>query len=434
MGVQCGSGCPNAGWYAVLCVHIDWLLWTGLLKGLGVMLPTLQEQFKADTWMIGGLIATITAVGSVAGLLSRPLDVLFGTSIVVTVCGFLLGASVIVSSFLTGTLQMTLVLCVVAGPGLVIPNILSRAMTGRYFTTNYATVNGIATAGDAVGLIFAPFTQVLLDTYGWRGAMLLLGAISMHLGVCGLLLRPPPPSAEGRDDYLPIISSAKGPSLDDQESAAAEKKSLLRILKDAVQARGNLFGGAVFRRAAFWIAALVYVGHVFAGTLWLIYFIAYAKSKGFSGYEAVTFTTAAGIGNLVIRILLGLMVDQGWLKLRLAVLISITICGLALLTLPWANSFWLMIGNAVIYDGFFGAKASLVDIYTRELLGAEELVSAFSWMDLLTAIIQITFGFFPGWIFDQTGSYHMAFIILGLISFLPLVSLLVEIVINKGKG
>ncbi|XP_022104111.1 monocarboxylate transporter 12-like [Acanthaster planci] len=434
MGVKCGSGCGNAGWCAVLCVHVDWLLWTGLLKGLGVLLPTLQEQFKADTWMIGGLIATITGAGSLAGPLSRLLEVLFGTRIVVIVCGFLFGASIIVSSFSTSAIQMTLALSLIAGPGLMITNVLSRAMTGRYFTTNYATVNGIATSGHSVGLIaIAPLTQVLLDTYGWRGAMLLLGAISTHLGVCGLLLRTPPPSAEGRDDYLPINSSEEEPSADESRSLKAQKESRFRILKNAVKAQANRLGCTVCNFSTFWIATLVNAGHLFVGSLWMIYLVAYAESKGFSGYEAVTFTTVAGIGNLVIKILFGFMVDRGWLKLRQALLISIVNCALALSTLPLVNSYWLMMVNALIFNGFVGVQGSLSDIYTRELLGVEDLVSAFSWMDLLTALIQIALGFFPGWIFDQTGSYDKAFVILGLISLLPLVSLLVENLLNRRK-
>ncbi|XP_022104114.1 monocarboxylate transporter 12-like [Acanthaster planci] len=305
-------------------------------------------------------------------------------------------------------------------------------MTGRYFTTSYATVNGIATAGSGVGLIsFAPLTQVLLDTYGRQGALLLLGAISMHLGVCGFLLRPPPPLAEGRGDYLPIISSEKEPLADESKCHETVKKSRLRILKDAIKVQGKLFGCVICSRGVFWISALVYGNHVFVDSLWLVYFVAYAESKGFSGYEAVTFTTAAGIGNLVIKILLGLMVDRGLLKLRYALLISVTACSLALSTLQWVNSYWLMIFNATIFNGFIGAQASLSDIYTRELLGADELVSAFSWMDLLTAITQIAFGFFPGWIFDKTGSYDKAFVILGFISLLPLVSLLVEWLLNR---
>ncbi|XP_022098564.1 monocarboxylate transporter 12-like [Acanthaster planci] len=423
MGVRCG----NASWYAVLCVHFDWLLWAGLLKGLGVLLPTLQEQFTAEAWMIGGLIATVTGVGSVAGPFSRPLEAMFGTRIVVTVSGLLLGASVIVSSFTFTAIQMTLALALIAGPCLMISNILSRAMMGRHFTTNYATVNGVATAGYSVGLIFiGPLTQLLLDTYGWRGALLLLGALSMHLGVCGFLLRSPSPPAEVRHDYLPISSSVEEPSDEESKSPNPRRKSRLRVLMDAIKVQGNLFGCGVCGRLAFWTATLVYAEFQIVSSLWLIYFVAYAESKGFSGYEAVTFITAGGIGNLIFKILAGLVVDRGWLKLRLALLISILISGFTQFTLPWLNSYWLIMANALIFNGFVGAEASLTDIYTRELLGAEDLVSTFSWMDLVTAIIQIACGFFPGWIFDQTGSYDKAFVIFGFISLLPLGSLFME--------
>ncbi|XP_022104115.1 monocarboxylate transporter 12-like [Acanthaster planci] len=373
-------------------------------------------------------------IKSFQGPLSKPLEALFGTRIVVIVCGFLLGASVIASSFLTSAIQMTLVLSLFAGPGLMITNVLSRALTGRYFTTNYGTVNGIGTAGDAVGLVsFAPLTQVLLDTYGWRGALLLLGAISMHLGVCGLLLRPSPTSAEGRDDYLPIVQSEEEPLVDESANPNAEKIPILCILKDAVIALGNSLGCAVCSRGAFWIAWLVSACHVFVGSLWLIYFVAYAESKGFSGYEAVTFTTCAGIGSLVFKVFNGYVVDQGWIELRWALLILIIISGLALFLLPLLSSYWLMIVNAFIFNGCVGGLSSIGDIYTRELLGAEDLVSAFSWMDLITAIFQISLGFFPGWIFDQTGRYDEAFVILGFISLLPLVSLLVEKLLSRRK-
>ncbi|XP_022104125.1 monocarboxylate transporter 12-like [Acanthaster planci] len=127
------------------------------------------------------------------------------------------------------------------------------------------------------------------------------------------------------------------------------------------------------------------------------------------------------------------MVDRGWLKLRLALLISIMTCGLALFTLPWVNAYWLLIFNAFIFNGFIGGQESLGDIYARELLGAEELVTAFSWMDLLSAIIHVAFGFVPGWIFDQTGSFDIAFVLLGFISLLPLVSLVLEKLLNRRK-
>ncbi|NXK18576.1 MOT13 protein, partial [Arenaria interpres] len=46
------------------------------------------------------------------------------------------------------------------------------------------------------GLALGPLVPLLLDTYGWRGALLLLAAISFNLVAAGALLRPLPVSNE----------------------------------------------------------------------------------------------------------------------------------------------------------------------------------------------------------------------------------------------
>ena len=64
MKEACGS---RPGWSAVLCLHVSWLVWSGLVKSLGVMLPTLQEQFATQSWLIGWLVAIVNAVANIIG-------------------------------------------------------------------------------------------------------------------------------------------------------------------------------------------------------------------------------------------------------------------------------------------------------------------------------------------------------------------------------
>jgi len=50
---------------------------------------------------------------------------------------------------------------------------------------------GIAAAGSGVGgFIFPPFVNFLLETYSWRGAFLILGAIMFNVIICGSIFRP----------------------------------------------------------------------------------------------------------------------------------------------------------------------------------------------------------------------------------------------------
>lgn len=65
------------------------------------------------------------------------------------------------------------------------------ACLSRYFSRRRSLATGLALTG--VGLssfAFAPLFQWLLSQYAWRGALLLVSALSLHLVACGALLRP----------------------------------------------------------------------------------------------------------------------------------------------------------------------------------------------------------------------------------------------------
>ena len=63
-------------------------------------------------------------------------------------------------------------------------------------------------AGSGIGnCIFAPLIEYLIYTYGWRGAILILGAIMLQMVTCGALLRPlVPPSLEKKRKHLRLSS------------------------------------------------------------------------------------------------------------------------------------------------------------------------------------------------------------------------------------
>ena len=53
-------------WWISLGAFIIYFLSAGMIKGLGVMLPVLREQFTTQTWVIGMIISLVTGFGSVA--------------------------------------------------------------------------------------------------------------------------------------------------------------------------------------------------------------------------------------------------------------------------------------------------------------------------------------------------------------------------------
>ena len=284
-----------------------------------------------------------------------------------------------------------LVFC--AGPSLSVINILTRARIGRCFTTNYGTAVGIGTSGGSLGVVAAgPLTQWLLDTYGWRGALLLLGALILNLCVCGTLLQSSTTETKTNGGYQPVGIHG------DEEPRVPRNVQQPRLgaVKDAFFAQMKHFGLSICGKILFWIDTVVFICIIFVSDLWAIYFVSLAEAKGFSPYDAVTFTSVAGVSSIILRVGFGPIVDRGWLKLRPAILLMTVFCSLSLLITPWLNSFWSLMASTVVSYSTSATLYSLNDLYTRELLGADLLACAFGWMKLVAAVLNFSLGFFPG--------------------------------------
>jgi MCP family monocarboxylic acid transporter-like MFS transporter 14 len=61
----------------------------------------------------------------------------------------------------------------------------------QYFNKKRGIATGITMAGSGVGAFaFAPFTQYLLKTFGWKVTNIILGAIVLQTCWCGALIKP----------------------------------------------------------------------------------------------------------------------------------------------------------------------------------------------------------------------------------------------------
>ena len=67
----------------------------------------------------------------------------------------------------------------------------SLIVVGMYFNRKRAIATGIATSGSGLGTFaYAYMTNVLLDTYDWKGTVLILSGILLHVVACGMVYRP----------------------------------------------------------------------------------------------------------------------------------------------------------------------------------------------------------------------------------------------------
>ncbi|KOB74755.1 putative monocarboxylate transporter, partial [Operophtera brumata] len=151
----------------------------GLTYSFGVFYAEFLNYFKegsgATAWIVSILVGvTLSSAVTIAG------------AILSSLC-------VMLSAFANSvfTLIITIGLGTGFGFGLIyLPAIVSVTV---WFDKRRSLATGIAVCGSGLGtLLFAPITSALISYYGWRGAMAIIGAITLNCIPLGMMFRPVP--------------------------------------------------------------------------------------------------------------------------------------------------------------------------------------------------------------------------------------------------
>ncbi|KOX67387.1 Monocarboxylate transporter 9 [Melipona quadrifasciata] len=110
------------------------------------------------------------------------------------------------------------------GAGLTFPPTVY--IVTSYFERLRGFANGLCISGSAIGtIVLPPFLQYLLDCFGYRGAVLIMGAITLNTLVCGLLYHP----VEQHMIRVPIEGGIDNQGLTIDEPVLDKKKATASI-------------------------------------------------------------------------------------------------------------------------------------------------------------------------------------------------------------
>ncbi|XP_033645060.1 monocarboxylate transporter 11-like isoform X2 [Asterias rubens] len=335
------------GWVAVLCLFVTRAARATLFKGLGMMLPTLQEQFSTSTWLIGWMVATTEVGAQVGGFFATPLKERFGARTVVIVCGLTAGISMITASLISSYV-IAIILTFLTGPAIGIPYVIMQHLIGCHFNKSITTAFGVAVMGSSLSYVaVVPLIQLFLDIYGWRGTMLLLGGLFLHLAVCGALIKSPAASG-GQDDYEAARINEEKEARDDTD-VPNKRFGCSCFTAVCSFARGTI-QSEIYSSMSFWIITFHSCVWPLMYSAWIIYYVQYSTVYKEITLEATShFIVAFGIGRAVACVLIGPVVQ------KTQVVGTYTWYGIALLLPaicyavdPWLTSFWLIAANAFV--------------------------------------------------------------------------------------
>ncbi|XP_012862790.1 monocarboxylate transporter 11 [Echinops telfairi] len=383
------AGPPDGGWGWVVVASafaVNGLSY-GVLRSLGLTFPDFAEHFDRSAQEIAWISALTLAVQQAASPVGSALSTRWGARPVVMVGGMLTFLGFVFSAFARSLLHLYLGLGLLVGSGWALGFAPALGTLSRYFSRHRVLAVGLALTGNgAASLLLAPAVQRLLDSFGWRGALLLLGAVTLHLIPCGALLRPLTLPGDSK-------ASSGGP---------------LAAL-----------GLGLFTHPAFAVFAL---GTTLVGCGYFIPYVhlaPHALDRGLGGYGAALVVAVAAVGDAGARLVSGWLADQGWVPLPRLLVVFGALTGLGLLAVglvPVVGSdVWgvPLMAAAGAYGLSAGSYAPLVFGVLPGLVGIGGVVQATGLVMMMMSLGGLLGPPLSGFLKDETGDFSTSFLISG---------------------
>ncbi|KAH9639842.1 hypothetical protein HF086_015693, partial [Spodoptera exigua] len=178
----------------------------GMTYSFGVFYAEFLTYFDEGKGKTAWIVSILVGVTLSSGPISSSFVNRWGCR-AVTVAGALLASTcVVLSAFANNVLTLIFTIGVGTGFGfglIYLPAIVSVTV---WFERYRSLATGIAVCGSGLGtFLFAPITSALIENYGWRGAMAIIGALILNCVPLGLIFKPvpEPPRTPASEPMLP---------------------------------------------------------------------------------------------------------------------------------------------------------------------------------------------------------------------------------------
>ncbi len=371
----------------------------GAMFTYGVFFKELQAEFGWSRALISGASSLAFLVMGLGGIIAGTLNDRIGPRIIMVMSGISLGIGYILMSRLEMPWQLYLLYGGLVGIGFSTHDVITLSTVARWFIKRRGMMSGFVKVGTGAGQFLLPIiAAALIAVIGWRDAYLIIGVVSLAALVALALFMKRDPQEIG---LLPDGNS----HYDSNSNSLSETNSLpMRAAARTVQFRTICI-------AEFTIFSCLLTT--------IIHITPHARDQGLQPAAAAAVLSTIGGLSIIGRIVMGLANDKIGGKRSLIICFVLLI--ISLIWLQFASKAWMLFFFAFIYGFAHGGLFTVMSPMVAEFFGTGSHGVLFGTV-LFSGTIGGSVGpLLAGYIFDVTGSYQAAFIMMTALAFIGFV-------------
>ncbi len=360
----------------------------GVARGIrgtyGVFYVALLEAFGWSRAATAGAISLSIVFEGISFPFVGTLTDRLGPRRTLVVGGSILALGLALSATISSLWQVYFWMGVVVSLGLgligMVPHV---AMLAREFSKHRGAVLGLAYAGGGLGmLLLVPFTQYMIDRWGWSLAYVGLGCVT------ALLVVPP---------AWFIIAAKSGHA---EQSPKADGKATDWTVKEALTS------------LSFWLLFSSRVLASMGNQIVITHQIAHAVDVGFSKIFAASIFGLMGVVSVFGRVLFGSLADRmrGESVFTLVQIVS-TLGIISLMMVQDRSLPALLYSYALFYGLGQGSRALVLSTISADLFLGKSFGAIYGYFTMSIGVGGAFGAWLGGYIHDTTNSYYIAFLV-----------------------
>ncbi|GAB6026879.1 hypothetical protein CHUAL_013524 [Chamberlinius hualienensis] len=451
------------GWMVLVGCLICGYAGITILVCFGVIMDNLINEFQTTRTEIAWVVGVFSCVSDLLGPLSTVMVHMLSCRLTVIIGGLCCSAGMILSTFAKSVEVLIATLGVITGFGICLVFFTVDVVLSQYFSKYYGIVMGLLLSSYSVSKVTAtPITQMLLDYYGWRGTLLIMGGFLMNICVGGALFQP----AKRHTVLIPIpdvdtTANEKKQCLKDEVNVKEETvNSDYKDLKDEEEKQLSLlslpsnerlkevqnnrkirqgfreklsksFDLTLFKNRQCYFIIIHYSLLMSTMIYSTIYLYPFGVGAGLQPMEAAGLVSARSIAEIIGRIVGPIIITALKLPTLPAFIICATLSAITFFVLSYLTTMISLYAIGSLSGLIFGAAVSVNSMICLEIIGAKRLPSLIGICTFFSGCLSLGVGPLIGWVCDASGTYASCLILLGFFQLLMSLTWIIKLVTDK---